>query len=291
MSWDWAYNIAQQLLSRGLMQKGICLILGASDTGKTTLTMSLAKRLACRQPIGIVDADIGQSHIGPPTTVGWTVVDKPEADFSKLTADGISFVGHVTPVGHLLQLTAAIVQGVQQVSKVTELIIIDTPGLIKGPAAAALWWNVQRILNPDLLLAVQRYDELSDILTGLPVACCQLEHVKAPQQVPVKSPTERQRYRQSQFREYFRDCCLYNIDLNEVAIQTARYLSREDMLSRIVGLRNEKSTDVAIGVVEDWPLIDRQDSKAIAVIRAPQIDIRQIRCLILGDITIDIAGQ
>jgi hypothetical protein len=55
-------------------------------------------------------------------------------------------------------------------------------------------------------------------------------------------------------------------------------------------LRNEKSTDVAIGVIEDWPLMGRQDSRAIAAIRAPQLDIRQIRCLVIGDITVDITG-
>lgn len=36
MSQDWADRIAEQLLSRGLIQTGICLILGAVDTGQIT---------------------------------------------------------------------------------------------------------------------------------------------------------------------------------------------------------------------------------------------------------------
>ena len=183
MSQDWADKIAHQLLSRGLMQTplevrtegppvprgdllltgqaGICLLLGAADTGKTTLAAALAKHAALSRPIGIVDADIGQSHIGPPATVGWALVegpqtqkgafgnpDRPEVDFrvktslfsqtsgtfascygfSRLTVGGIGFVGDVTPVGHLLQLTAAIVQCVRQVSEAAGLMIIDTPG-------------------------------------------------------------------------------------------------------------------------------------------------------------------
>jgi polynucleotide 5'-kinase involved in rRNA processing len=52
---------------------GTLLLLGAADTGKTTLMSALAERLAQRQPVALVDADTGQSHIGPPTTVGWTV--------------------------------------------------------------------------------------------------------------------------------------------------------------------------------------------------------------------------
>ena len=80
MSEDWADRTAGQILSKGLLQTGICLILGGSDTGKTTLAAALTKLLAKHQPVGIVDADIGQSHIGPPTTAGWAVVDNPQTD-------------------------------------------------------------------------------------------------------------------------------------------------------------------------------------------------------------------
>jgi len=291
MSWDWADNIAQRLWRQDLMQKGICLILGASDTGKTTLTMSLAEQLACHQPIGIVDADIGQSHIGPPATVGWAVVDKsavcladkPPLDFSKLAVSGISFVGHVTPVGHLLQLTAAIVQGVQQLSKVTELIIIDTPGLISGPAAAALWWAVQQILKPRLILAVQRQDELSGIISGLKSFDLQIERIESPPKLPIKSPQERQSYRKSQFVKYFRDAGLYNISLADIAVQPGRNLTGESFINRLVALRNQKGMDVALGLITGW-----QQEGHVMAIKAPPLDISQICCLVIGDITVDI---
>jgi polynucleotide 5'-hydroxyl-kinase GRC3/NOL9 len=286
MSLDWADNTAQQLLSKDLIQKGICLILGASDTGKTTLAEALAKHLAKHQPVGIIDADIGQSHIGPPATVGWAVVDNPQINFSKLTVSGISFVGDVTPAGHLLQLTAAITQCVQQVSEATELIIIDTPGFIYGSAAAALWWAVQRILKPRLILAVQRGDELNYILSGLRFFDLQLELVKSSPQLPAKSPQDRQNYRRSQFISYFRNAGPYNISLSNIAVQPGLNLQRESFINRVVGLRNENGIDMAIGVITDW-----QDDRGIVVVRAPKIDIRQIRCLVIGDITIDISGE
>lgn len=285
MSHDWADKIARQLLGQGIMQTGVCLILGASDTGKTSLAEALGKQLAQNRPVGIIDADIGQSHIGPPTTVGWAVIGNPQADFSQLTPAGISFVGDITPVGHLLQLTAAIAQCVEQVSKATELIIVDTPGFIRGPAAAALWWTVQRILRPKLILAVQQNDELSDILAGLQYLGSGLELIKSPPQIPVKSPQNRRSYRQSQFSKYFRNWRLYNVSLSGLAVQRGRNLSRESLISRLVALRNEKGIDVAIGVINDW-----QDDKDIAVVRAPQLDIQQIRCLVIGDATADMPG-
>ena len=293
MSLDWAENTAQQFLSKNLIQKGICLILGASDTGKTTLAEALAKHLAKHQPVGIIDADIGQSHIGIPTTVGWGIVDKPQVDFSQLAVGGISFVGDITPVGHLLQLTAAIVQCFQQISKLTGLIIIDTPGFIHGPTAAALWWTVERILQPELILAVQRNDELQCILGGLQSLGHKLERIECPPQMPTKSPQERQKYRQNQFNKYFRESSLYNINLSGVAVQRSRNLSslqdalrRNSLINRLVALRDGKGVDITIGQVKDW-----QCDKGVAVVRTPQIDIRQIRCVVIGDVTIEIADE
>ena len=286
MSKDWAEKIAQQLFSRGLMQKGICLVLGAADTGKTSLVAALAKLAASDQPVGVIDADIGQSHIGPPTTVGWAVVDSPDVNFSDLPAGGISFVGDVTPVGHLLQLTAAIAQCVRQVSETARLMIIDTPGLISGPAAAALWWAVQRILQPELILAVQRSDELGGILAGLRFFDLKLELVESAPQIPLKSREHRRGYRQSRFCKYFQDSCLYSVELSKVAVQLARNLSCGDLVHRVVALRDAGGQDMAIGLVEDW-----QNDRDVVVVRAPKINIQQLHCLVLGDVTIDIAGQ
>jgi len=283
MAEDWADKIAQRLISRGLMQKGICLILGAADTGKTTLAEALAKRAASSHPVAVIDADIGQSHIGPPTTVGWAIVDNPEISFAQLIVSGISFVGDVTPIGHLLQLTAAISQCARQASEVAELIIIDTPGFISGPAATALWWTVQRILQPESILAVQRSDELSDILSGLRSLNFKLELIESPPQIPTKSPQNRRSYRQRRFNQYFRDSCSYNIALSDIALQSGRNLDRSSFVHRLVALRDEKSTDIAIGVIAEW----RSDENVV-VVRAPQLDLRQIRCLAIGDLSVEI---
>ena len=295
MSPDWADDIAQQLLSKDLIQKGICLILGAADTGKTTLAAALARHATSSRPVGIIDADIGQSHIGPPTTVGWAIVNDPRVDFSQLTIGGISFVGDITPVGHLLQLTAAIAQCVQQVSKSAKLIIIDTPGFIRGPAASALWWTVQRLLKPDLILAVQRDDELSDILAGLKSFQMHLELICSPPQIPLKSPQNRQSYRRNQFSKYFQNSSFYNINLDDVAVQRGWNLSCDSLINLVVGLRDAKGVDVAIGLITDWrgdPNIKRlgsRNDKGIVVVRAPQLDIQKIFCIVIGDVTIDIS--
>jgi polynucleotide 5'-kinase involved in rRNA processing len=283
MSDNWADKTAEQLLSRGLLQTGTCLILGGADAGKTTLAEALARQLAQGRPVAIVDADTGQSHIGPPATVGWARIDEPQFDLSQLRPDGISFVGDVKPVGHLLQLTAAIEQCVRQASKVTEKIIIDTPGFIAGPAAAALWWTVQRMLQPESILAVQRENELNDIVSGLKNLGSQIELIRCPPQIRPKSPQARRSYRQKVFNKYFQQSCLYNIDLTEVTIQSTRNFGRESLIRRLVALRGKCGTDLAVGIIE-------KDSKVLTV-RAPKLDINRVSCLVMGDVTVDLSGK
>ena len=76
MSEDWAEQVAERD-RRGIgMKAGLCLLLGAADTGKTTLASALAETAAAKSSVAMVDADIGQSHIGPPSAVGWVVIDR-----------------------------------------------------------------------------------------------------------------------------------------------------------------------------------------------------------------------
>ena len=121
MSEDWADRVARDFQRQGLLERGACLLLGGADTGKTTLASALAARIAQSRPVAIVDADIGQSHIGPPSTVGWAVVDNPNFDLSAIEPGGIAFVGDITPVGHLLQFTAALTRCVEQAAKLAEV--------------------------------------------------------------------------------------------------------------------------------------------------------------------------
>jgi polynucleotide 5'-hydroxyl-kinase GRC3/NOL9 len=286
MSQNWTEEIAKQLFSRDLIRKGTYLVLGSSDTGKTALVAAIAKHAASSQPVGIVDADIGQSHIGPPTTVGWAIVDQSQLDFSQLAIGGISFVGDIAPPGHLLQLTAATIQCVRQSSKLANVIIIDTPGFIYGPAAWALWWTMQRILQPELILAVERNDELSDILGGLQYHNSKLERIKCPPQLPTKSPQERRKYRQNQWNKYFQNSCLYNIKLSDVAVQISHNSCSKNLVNRLVALSDGEGKDLSIGLITNW-----QRDNDIIEVRSHHLDIQQIRCLVVGNITINITDE
>jgi polynucleotide 5'-hydroxyl-kinase GRC3/NOL9 len=286
---DWANRVAQDFQRQGLLDRGACLILGGADTGKTTLALGLAARIAQSRPVAIVDADIGQSHIGPPSTVGWAVVDNPNFDLSAIEPGGIAFVGDITPVGHLLQFTAALTRCVEQAAELAEVILIDTPGFIAGPPANALWWTVQHALKPDVIIAVQRANELCDILAGLKFCGSRVEPVESPASISAKSPQQRRRHRQRQFGIYFRDSACYNLNLADVSVQGTRDVLPQNLPGRLVGLRNHKGEDVAVGVICKWqaPRTPCGDADGLVVVKAPRLDTGQIRCLVVGDAQAD----
>jgi polynucleotide 5'-hydroxyl-kinase GRC3/NOL9 len=286
MSEDWADRVAQNFQRRGLLERGACLLLGGADTGKTTLALALAGKIAGSRSVAIVDADIGQSHIGPPSTVGWAVVDNPNFDLSAIEPGGIAFVGDITPVGHLLQFTAALTRCVEQAAKLAEVILIDTPGFIAGPPANALWWTVQHVLKPDLIIAVQRANELCDILAGLKFCGSRVEPVQSPALISVKSPQQRCRHRQRQFGIYFHDSACYNLSMADLSVQGGRDVPPQNLPGRLVGLRNHEGEDVAVGVIHKWQA-PCADADGLVVVKAPKLDTGQIRCLVVGDAQAD----
>jgi polynucleotide 5'-hydroxyl-kinase GRC3/NOL9 len=289
---NWADVIADRMVDAGPLARGRFLFLGAADTGKTTLMGAVAARLVRRQPVALVDADIGQSHIGPPTTVGWTVLDvNNTADFASgqavgedpaFEAQGIAFVGDITPVGHLLQLTAALSLCVEQAQRAAEVVLIDTPGLVTGGAACSLWWTVQRLLRPERIIAVQRQDELRELLGGLQAGLSVIEVVKAPPELRRKSPEARQQHRRRLFDRYFRNATTRTLDLAHLAVRSTGRAPPDDTTSRIVGLTDVMGQDMAIGAIEHW----RQE-EGQAAIRAPQVDLSRVRCLTVGKAKID----
>lgn len=288
MADNWADAISDRIAGDDAISTGRFLLLGAADTGKTTLLSALADRLARRGPVAVVDADVGQSHIGPPTTVGWTLlsgehrIESARLEAAELEARGIAFVGDVTPVGHLLQLTAALSLCVEQAAQAAEAVLIDTPGLVAGGAACTLWWTIQRLIRPRRIIAIQRQNELGELLRGLQPGLAVIDLVQAPPHLRRKSPESRQQHRGRLFERYFRDADARRFELGELTMRVARPVTPDDAVGRVVGLTDRDGRDVAIGVVERWH--SRLDE---ATIRTPQRDVERIRCLTIGDARID----
>src|SRR5919108_2095332 len=136
-----------------LAAPGTVFLLGGIDTGKTTFGIELARRAtAAGIPTAVVDADVGQSVVGPPTTVGLRFCDGLD-DVSLDTlrsADALSFVGSIGPQGHMLGLvtgTGKLVLAAREAG--CRLIIVDTTGFVAGLGGQALKFHKMNLVRPD----------------------------------------------------------------------------------------------------------------------------------------------
>ncbi|NWF51583.1 MAG: hypothetical protein HXY47_00685, partial [Nitrospirae bacterium] len=83
------------------LQKGVAFLIGATDSGKSTLAKYILKRLIREDIIvSVVDSDIGQSTLGLPGTITMNVFSEEE-DIKDYSVSGrfekMFFVGSTNP--------------------------------------------------------------------------------------------------------------------------------------------------------------------------------------------------
>jgi polynucleotide 5'-hydroxyl-kinase GRC3/NOL9 len=150
-------------------QARVTLILGTSDTGKTSLTARLASALAARgERVAVVDADVGQSEIGPPTTVGLGRVTGTLSRLADAEVLALEFVGDTSPVRYIRETADATGRLVRRALEAGfDRVLVDTGGLVEGPLGLALKRAKVRAADPDLVLVLQRRDESEPIARAI----------------------------------------------------------------------------------------------------------------------------
>src|SRR5438093_7737732 len=158
----------ETVIARIVEKGGMAVALGGMDTGKTTFCrMCATVALRFGKSVAMLDTDVGQSTIGPPTTIGLRFI-ATEADLEPdalSRADAIYFVGDTTPKGHLLpQVVGTAKLAAQAREAGAELILVDTTGLIGGTLGQVLKFHKLEVLRPDIVVGFQRGGELEPIL-------------------------------------------------------------------------------------------------------------------------------
>lgn len=262
--------------------KRTIMVIGASDTGKTTLIMSLATLFSKRFSTAIVDLDMGQSHIGPPTTVGWGKVDGPIKDWSMIDIKDFYFTGTVTPIGSLVPAITGAKVITEKALGSADKVIIDTTGLISEPAGRVLKHFKIDVIRPDVIIAIEASGELAHILDPFRFNRKPLIlKIPVPPEVKVKTQIKRAEYRFQKMMEYLRESQTVNIPIDKVGIRfTRNTLSFEEIINRVVSLRDKNNEDIALGVIR---AIKDKELK----IFTPLKDIQEISSIIIGKAVMD----
>ena len=209
-----AYQVNQhweKLASRIVKPQQVVLVIGSTDVGKTTFCRFLADA-AVDQGLktAFVDADVGQSQIGPPTTIGMKSLapGSSPVQFNGI-ADHLYFVGDLSPRGHYLEMLTGIRLMVDRARETAaDFVIIDTTGYILDAPAIMLKQHKIALIRPDHVVCIGRSNELGQI-----TACysqqdwLNIHNLVPHRNVRSKSSKARSRYRKAQFDVYFGAVC------------------------------------------------------------------------------------
>lgn len=140
-------------------------LIGGMDTGKSTTAVAITREALRRgRSVALVDADIGNSTIGPPTCVGLKVI-RTERDLeTRQVADRLHFVGGVSPDRLVLQHVIATAAMARAGRETADLVIVDTTGTVSGVVGQTLKYHKVELIRPDLILALQRGGELEPVI-------------------------------------------------------------------------------------------------------------------------------
>ena len=279
-------NHEWERVARHVVQpKQIALVIGAIDVGKSTFCRLLVERGFDRgMKVGYVDADVGQSQIGPPTTIGLKffspniptqmlasrAIGGAEGGHSHAARgneaildgepDALYFVGWTSPEHHLLQCvtgTRLMVDAAQEAG--ADFIVIDTTGHVEGPTAVVLKQHKIELVKPNHLICIRRSRELDPIVAGLEgFIGVQIHHLSPHKSVTSKSSEFRRKYRQSCFDRYFSGNPQETLPFHQIRGQrTPFFIGRG---------ANAKEVEILSDLADDHVLYAEWGHRALAIV-------------------------
>lgn len=199
-------------------EKGLVLLVGASDAGKTTLARYLIgewNRKGIR--VALVDGDIGQSTLGPPTTISLAFFPPGSIEDFPPPPVILRFIGATSPYGHFLPLIVGLKRLVDRAAaEKVGIILVDTTGLIHGRAGRELKFRKIDLLRPRHLIALERQGEVETLI--LPYKDLKVHRLPVAEAAANKSREGRRAHRERKFREYFAGAHPLELSLKRVKL-------------------------------------------------------------------------
>lgn len=191
--WTEALQIIQQ-------QQGSVVIIGDADSGKSTLCTFLANNtLRSGLKVGVVDGDVGQSDVGPPTTVSSATMKQPIATLQKLEPESAFFIGDTTPSAAPAKVITSLVRLQKELAKSVDVVLLNTDGWVSDSQALRFKEELVHQIEPDLVLGIGDNEDLERLLSIISVTS-----LKVPSSKYVRNRTkdERKKSRETGYRRF-----------------------------------------------------------------------------------------
>ncbi len=208
-----------------LYQEPRILVLGGVDSGKTVLCTYLANALVeAGHKVAVIDEDVGQSEIGPPTTISLGLVEQPIPSLKESEFKDAYFVGSTSPAGYSARILAGVEKMIRRARELgATSIILNTSGFIHGWEAREIKLVLSSILSPNIIVAIEKTQEIEHFL-GQFRRVSGVEVVRLPVgYVRVRDRSERKRFRESMYRKFMENARKRVFNRKEVALRYSIY--------------------------------------------------------------------
>ena len=228
------------------------LAIGTTDSGKSTLCTYLTNMLLEKyRRVSVIDADVGQSDIGPPATIGLGATDEYLLSLADLNPISMFFVGHTSPT----LVKDKVISGIKKLMELStgqDPLIINTDGWTAGDEACAFKARMISEVCPDLVAAIQTDDQLGSIVNATKTTAV---IVYPPTIIKKRGREERRRLRELAYRKHLANSICRNIDFTQVKlvgaeVRNGRLRAAPQKLNSMTGFLDDDELLLNIGILK-----------------------------------------
>jgi polynucleotide 5'-hydroxyl-kinase GRC3/NOL9 len=210
-SWSEAAQIVQR-------QRGTVVVLGEVDSGKSSLCTYLTNMCVDGGlKVGVVDGDVGQADIGPPTTVSSASASQPVFSLQELRHEAAFFAGDTSPSSVPGKIVQQVTELKEDLARSFDVVIVNTDGWIQDPAALRFKENLLNEVQPDLVLGLNRAGELDLLLN---IVSSTMMRLASSRYALTRSKDQRKDARETGYRRFLLDSKTVKIRQENTQLRT-----------------------------------------------------------------------
>lgn len=189
------------------------------DVGKSTLTVLIAnKALGNSRSVAVIDADVGQNDVGPPTTIALTRIKSPVTHLRQLSAEKLVFI-QTTSVERIWDRVIKAIHKLVTYARETwrtDTIIVNTDGWVSSEEAVRYKVKMVEELSPTQVIILRKEDEANRLIEELKSESVMV--LPAPPSARIRSREDRKIHRDMGYGRFLFPTREASIDLRRVKI-------------------------------------------------------------------------
>jgi polynucleotide 5'-hydroxyl-kinase GRC3/NOL9 len=247
--WD---NIINSIQETG--RKRI-IIIGPSDTGKSTLTLFISNKLISRgfRPL-VIDSDIGQGELSPPACIGSRIISRQTIDLSKGNFGYIIFIGNIQPIGYESRIINSIKKVHDKLNTNNNITLINTDGYVGNNEKNYKIELIEKI-KPDCIICLGSNDQTIDLFEIIKEKFSKNTNIQilkgqSPHQEIKKNLSERREKRLLKYSTLFKPYTR-NVIISKKKLNAIYYKDKFFLLKNISYICNTNKIERNNAIIED----------------------------------------